>query len=288
MDEAALSERVATLEERTTPKPKTIFDQLKEWGGILSLLIALGYTFPLGLWDRFMISPQEAEQRKINAARSVVLQSAQLVADFGRTISAIQDPRLRTMVSRAYNTQLQILMASNNDLIAKYAGRLEPQEILVLAYDYQMVADIDKAIAFYQMALNMSQDNYLRSEILRLKGQALFIPSPRQDIAGARAAFLEAARHARGAQSLAGVGSWISTLSYWASAELLAGDWKCGQQLMTEAVAALDSNGALLGDDGASMPQMLRFQIAKSVKRAGQPELGCAGAELVGPRAPLQ
>ena len=97
----SLPERVAALEERTTPRPKGILDQLKEWGGIVSLLIALGYTFPLGLWDRFMITPLESEQRKIGATRNIVLQSAQLVADFGRTISAIQDPRLRNMVSRA-------------------------------------------------------------------------------------------------------------------------------------------------------------------------------------------
>ena len=240
VETASIGERLAALEERTASKPKGILDRVKEWGGIVSLFIALGYTFPLGLWDRFMISPQEAEQRKIGAARSIVLQSAQLVGDFGRTISAIQDPRLRTMVSRAYNTQLQILMASNSTILAQFAGRLEPQEILVLAYDYQMTGNIDRAVSLYEVSLEKAQDDYLRGEILRLKAQALFIPSPSQDLSGGRAAFREAAAHAENAHSLAGIGSRISALSDWGSAELLAGDWKCGQDRMTEALGSAE------------------------------------------------
>src|SRR4051812_33359565 len=97
-DYHSYDERLAVLEERTAAKPKSLLDKVKEWGGIISLVIAVGYTFPLGLWDRFRTSPLEAEQRKIASARSIVLQSAQLFSDFGRTVSAIQDPRLRTMV----------------------------------------------------------------------------------------------------------------------------------------------------------------------------------------------
>ena len=179
------------------------------------------------------------------------------------------------MVSRAYNTQLQILMASNSTILTQFAGRLEPQEILVLAYDYQMIGNIDRAVSLYEVALEKAQDDYLRGEILRLKAQALFIPSPSQDLIGGRAAFREAAAHAENAHSLAGIGSRISALSDWGSAELLAGDWKCGQDRMTEALAALNANGGLLGDDGISMMQMLQMQLSKATKRIDQPAIGC-------------
>lgn len=42
-------ERLAILEERTHPKPKSVVDRLKDWGGVASLVIAIAYSFPIGL-----------------------------------------------------------------------------------------------------------------------------------------------------------------------------------------------------------------------------------------------
>ena len=47
----AFDERLAVLEERTKPKPRTIYDRIKDWAGVLTFVIAVLYTYPLGVWD---------------------------------------------------------------------------------------------------------------------------------------------------------------------------------------------------------------------------------------------
>jgi hypothetical protein len=44
-----LMERVAALEERTRDKPKGLLDRIKEWSGVATAVLALLYTFPLGV-----------------------------------------------------------------------------------------------------------------------------------------------------------------------------------------------------------------------------------------------
>lgn len=271
----SMEERVAALEERTAPRKKSLLDQAKEWGGILSLLVALGYTFPLGLWDRFFVSAQVREARNITEARGIILRSAELVSDFGQVTSSIHDPRLRNLVSRAFDTRLHILLASSEDLLSKYASRLSPQEILVAAYNYQSIGQIGEALDLYEVALKKAEgDNYLTSEILRLKGAALFIPAPTQNVAEARTAFQAAAVHADGARSLRGIGSKVSVLADWGNAELLAGDWQCGRSRIEEALGVLHRFGPQLGEDG-TMIQLLQRQLAVSARRPDQPAQGC-------------
>ncbi len=47
----AFDERLAVLEERTKPKPRTIYDRIKDWAGVLTFVIAVLCTYPLGVWD---------------------------------------------------------------------------------------------------------------------------------------------------------------------------------------------------------------------------------------------
>ena len=59
-----VEERLAVLEERTKPAKKTLIDVIKEWGGVATAVIALLYSFPLGVWDRFVVPDRVRIARK--------------------------------------------------------------------------------------------------------------------------------------------------------------------------------------------------------------------------------
>ena len=60
-----LKERVAALEERTRPKKATFFEKFRSYGGLIALVITIGYSWPLGVWDRFVITPAQKEAAQL-------------------------------------------------------------------------------------------------------------------------------------------------------------------------------------------------------------------------------
>jgi hypothetical protein len=63
-DQSDVDRRLAVLEERTKPKPKSFVKNITQWSGVATFLLASLYTFPLGVWDRFFVS-QEEEVRSL-------------------------------------------------------------------------------------------------------------------------------------------------------------------------------------------------------------------------------
>src|SRR5262245_15077333 len=106
----SFSERVAILEERTRPKQKSLLDRLKDRGGLVSLLAAVAYSFPIGLWDRFIVPEQTKRTQEIAELKNVVNHSTALMADGARALAGISDPYLYDVVGRAINTRLYVLM----------------------------------------------------------------------------------------------------------------------------------------------------------------------------------
>jgi hypothetical protein len=58
-DQLNVGRRLAVLEERTKPKPKSIVENITQWGGVATFLLALLYAFPLGVWDRVFVTPED-------------------------------------------------------------------------------------------------------------------------------------------------------------------------------------------------------------------------------------
>ena len=57
---ASFEKRISVLEERTAPKPKALVERITAWGGVATFLLAFLYTFPLGVWEKFWVSPVNA------------------------------------------------------------------------------------------------------------------------------------------------------------------------------------------------------------------------------------
>jgi hypothetical protein len=247
---------------------------LKEWGGLASLIIAVGYSFPLGVWDRFIASEQERTARAISSLRAAVAESADIVADAGRTLSGIIDPVYRDQVARAFNTKMLILMATNERAIELYMHKLTPHELGLVAYNYQLIDRLDRTVALYDVALAMPEaSGTLRVELQRLKGQALFYPSQFQDLPLARKSYADAREAATTIRGLPGVRIQISVLGDWARAELTAGDWQCGRILFAAAEELVQRHSAALGERGQYMAVLQPLDTI--TQQSGQPALGC-------------
>lgn len=272
--------RIAVLEERTKDKPKTMLDQLKAWGGILSLVIALAYSFPIGLWDRFIVTEQQKEAGQIAHLRNVVEQSTSLMIENGRAMSSIRDENLRDMVARAFNTRLFVIMTKNRDAFFKYKEQFTPPEALVIGFNFFMANQRNEAVEFYKLAADKAgQDVVTAVEAMRMHARALAVPGAGQDKAAARAVFANAHSKLKDLKDLYSINSQMTLLADWGLFEKMDGDWLCGEQKTREAADLYNSVAMLLADNGQFLV-LLNAKNRMLSPRPDQPQLGCAASNI--------
>lgn len=91
MSESANSDfdsRLAVLEERTKPKEKTILDRIKDWSGVLTFVVAVLYTYPLGVWDRFVVTAEQQKIKEIGELRATIVRVTELDSETFRVIAS--------------------------------------------------------------------------------------------------------------------------------------------------------------------------------------------------------
>ena len=233
-------ERLATLEERTSPKPKTKVELIKEWGGVATLLIAIGYTFPTENYFR----PQKKE---VEDLRAVIEQTTMILADGLKTAASLEgNKQIGEQVNRYYTTRAYLMMERHSPALKKNAAALTPTELLVVGMNFAMVNRPDEALYFYGKATDVAGKGRGKGDIpaefvvpflqaSRMKGQILFMPGAKQDILLGRKAFQEALSAGMGAKSIQEMSSLLDIQGNWAFLELTFGDWLCGQGLLAQA-----------------------------------------------------
>jgi hypothetical protein len=124
--------RLAVLEERTRQKPKTVFERIKDWSGILTFVIAVLYTYPLGVWDRFVVTAKEQKAKEVADLRSIILQLTQADAENIRAVTSTSDLQAQTILSQIANARRGALLAPNIALIEKHYSELTGGELELL------------------------------------------------------------------------------------------------------------------------------------------------------------
>jgi hypothetical protein len=166
---------MAVLEERTSPKVKSVYEQLKDWAGLVSLVIALLYTFPIGVWDRFVTTEARRSAEELASLRSTMDHASKILAEGARAISSIPDPALRDIVGRAFNTRLFLLMSKNREALEAHKRDFKPPELIAIAYNFFLTNQPDVSLSFYEAAeQHPDADSLLRVEALRLRAKTLF------------------------------------------------------------------------------------------------------------------
>lgn len=154
---SSIEARLAVLEERTAPKPKTLVDRVKEWSGVATAVIAILYTFPLGFWDRWFEGPTA---RNVEALRSGIQQLADLEARVQQGAMGISDVHARQFYINAMNSQRAAILARLQPRIDQYRSALTVPELILLAYNLGLSGQVNLAASVYDTA----SDSALRTQ----------------------------------------------------------------------------------------------------------------------------
>jgi hypothetical protein len=268
-------QRLATLEERTKPKPKTFLEKLQAYGGLIALVIAVGYSWPLGVWDRFIVSQEKAIEGKVGDIRESLTRATGLYVDFGRLQSSIADPEMRDLATRSTANQVLLLITQYDADYAKYRDKLFPEELLIIGLIYQNLYRIEDSLRYFEYVVeHQNTSEIARLEANRQIAKSYMFPSPIQDVVKARNIYKTILQKALQSQRVEITSQAIMIQSEWGLLEMTAGDWQCGVQNMDAAIARLKIMQPLINDRGNMMNLLVSKRQSGSPK-PGQPQAGC-------------
>jgi hypothetical protein len=268
-------ERLAALEERTTPRPKTIIDRVKDWGGVASLVIAIGYSFPLGIWEKFIEPEKKRTAAEIQSLRNVIEETIALLAESARTLSSIPDPYLRDTAGRAMNTRIYLQMTKNRMQFEKYKALLTPPELLIIGSNFSMTGQPEAGLPFLEMAQTKAgADVQSKFEAMRQRAKILFVRGPLQNRQESRKLFSEAIAEMVAIPHMNMKYASTSLKSEWAYFEMVDGDWMCGQEKLAESKASLKEIARYSNDNG-NLEKLVTHITQSLSQQLGQPAIGC-------------
>ena len=275
----SLEARISIIEERTRPKPKSTLDKIKDWGGVVTLIIAFAYSFPLGLWDRFIVSKEKRQQEEIVQLRNVIDQTSALLIEEGKTQLSLVDPLVKDIVNRAYSSRISILMANNRDKFEKNMLTFSPFELMVIGYNFQSSNQIDLSIPYYIEAQNKAKgDLTAEAEALRLLATARFMKGTIEGTIEsknlARVLYQDSINKALAQGTPNSTYNAMYTATHWGILELNNGDWACGKKQIALA-RNIYSNIYLSLNDNGQFRNLIDLQVNHLNKKIGQADKGC-------------
>ena len=166
-DEAyqALDRRLSILEERTAPKPKPFIERINTWSGIATFLLAVIFTYALGAWDRFFVSPVTERRNLIVKLTDIDIEVAKLVP----TLSS--DPQTLLNVGTMARSKKIALLQGGTNLSQGSMDALSLGEVQLLGWHYSSVNDIEPAGKLYDAVLKKAQsekNTFIEADTYRL------------------------------------------------------------------------------------------------------------------------
>jgi hypothetical protein len=270
---ASVAERLATLEERTAPKLKTWLDKLKDWGGVASLVIAIGYSFPLGLWEKFYLPGKQREAAEVQKLRDVIEQTTTILSEGARSIASIQDPFLKDTAARAINTRIFLLLSKHRVDFETYGKQLTAPELLVVGHNFAMTNQAEAALPYFEAALaTAGPDVQSKFEAMRQIAKSRFAPGAQQNRIAARKGFASAVDLASGIGTMKFHAASLN--AEWALFELIDGDWSCGQAKLSQARLQLAELAPFMNDNG-NFARLIEDRTARLMQQPWQSANGC-------------
>lgn len=268
-------QRLATLEERTKPRPKTFLEKLQAYGGLIALVIAVGYSWPLGVWDRFIVSQEKAIEAKVAEIRESLTRATDLTVDIGRLQSSIANPEMRDLATRSTFNKILLLITKYDADYAKYREKLFPDELLIIGILYQNLYRFEDSLRYFEYVTESKKASEITMlEANRQIAKTYFFPSPVQDVVRARNIYKAVLPRALESQRVQIVSHATLIQSEWGLLEMTVGDWQCGVQNMDAAIARMKALQPLLNDQGNTI-NLFMSKRQSLLPKPGQPQAGC-------------
>jgi hypothetical protein len=234
--------RLALLEDRTKPKPRTVFDRVKDWSSILTFVVALLYTYPLGVWDRFVVTAKEQRAKELNDLRSVILSVTAADADAVRAAAGTSDPSIQQQMIQVANGRKAALLVPGLSLIEKRYEELTGAELLLLGFYVNQIGDqgdlASKMLAKSAEKMIVAKNTLLAADVMRIKAQ-IYSPygSLGPDIPKSRELLKEAIGLLITADPLKSLQYAGAVALDWTNLEAVSGNWACAELLANWVIA---------------------------------------------------
>jgi hypothetical protein len=234
--------RLAVLEERTKPKAKTILDRIKDWSGVLTFVIAVLYTYPLGVWDRFVVTAEQQKTKEIGDLRATILKLTELDAETFRVIASIADVQQQGLISQVQNARKGELLIPELPLVEKHYSVLSGAELQLLGYQLNYLGDqgtlVQRILETALKKMVSAKNNLGAADIYRTQAQLYSsYGSMGLDPAKARDLFKKAITASMLAEPARSLGVAVATAMDWANFEALSGNWSCTEALGNWAIS---------------------------------------------------
>lgn len=136
--------------------PSIVF--AKEWGGVITIIIAVAYTLPSSVYDRisnFLATEKDREFALQNAARDTVSKIAALrMEEVDHLVN--RDPDYANLVHANYDYRVYNLTVSNIELFESASAYLKAHDLYGIAGTLAFAGETKEAEKFYEKALTMA------------------------------------------------------------------------------------------------------------------------------------
>jgi hypothetical protein len=249
---------------------------LKEWGGAATLLIAILYTFPFDVFDRFA----KWADKDILIARQTLADAATISIEAAKTATQVSN---NPDVAQWYYAKFYNVLYPNRDAVRRAARYLKSTEVQQIAAYFVLIGQVKDGLGLFEIALRTAKAEGLHpGSLLRDKALALYAASPVQDVVQGRAVYKEALVSIAQvpAQDARLLTMFVMEL---AGQERLFGDWKCGRDLQEK----INGLARQLTSQG-QVPQAVyeRLNSPFDRQRVGQPTAGCSDLYDLIPKGP--
>ena len=233
----SLAERVASLEAEIEADKKSIARRFGMWGGLVALVLSI-LAGSLGLVDR-VNDALEAHQRQIDRAQDI---ASKLLDSAAEIEALIAQGKLdeADAVTRVNNIQvfrhLETLMKMDKDVLADLgSGDLMAISWFSLGRETQ-----DEAIELATLAVEVADDDVLRTEALRYLAIAQYTSGPKQNLQNARNNMQRSMQLAKNQIGRVSDGLQLNVVMSWIGYEAVFGDCDNAETLIQTHVAQLN------------------------------------------------
>jgi hypothetical protein len=236
--------RISILEDRTNQKQPHITDIITKFASVGTLVIALLYTFPLGVWDRFMVTAQQEEDKKVDSLRSLAVQLADIDAEYLRTAHGIKQGDAQASYGRAVGTKKAALISRSLPLIIDHYQQLTVHEMILLAYNLSLFGRVDLATRIYDAAEKAARNEsaiQTIADIFRLRATMHLNAGKPLELKWLRDNYLQSIQVLVPYRSPNYTAQAANSVYEWAKIELASGDWHCGMKLGEKAILMVNS-----------------------------------------------
>lgn len=268
-------QRLAVVEARTDPTKRSFLEQLQSYGGVIALAIAVLYSWPLGIWDRFIVTAQEEKEQELQKIRTSLTRAGGLYVEVAKVLSSIWNPEFRDGALRSLRNQILLTVTSHDSLYEKFRADLFPEELLMIGIMHQDLYRIEDSLRYFKYAAERDDlKGETEAEVSRQLAKSYFVPSQNQNRSLARELYQRTVVSTQNSSIIAVQLMSIVVQSEWGFLEMASGDWLCGTENMKSALERLVQKQPLINDQG-NFERLLRSKSAMLTRAPNQPNEGC-------------